>query len=58
MLTECQSRNIKVKQKQEGACAVQDCKGKANFGPILMSNDLTFKEPYLCDELRVATVPR
>ena len=26
---------------------------KLNLGPILMSNDLTFKEAYLCDELRV-----
>ena len=38
-----------MKQKQEGACAVPDCKGKPSFGPILMStNDLTFKEAYLC----------
>ncbi len=35
-------------QKQEGSCAVADCKGKASFGPILMPNDLTFKEAYLC----------
>ena len=48
MLTECPIRNIKMKQKQEGACAVPDCKGKPSFGPILMPNDLTFKEAYLC----------
>jgi hypothetical protein len=46
MLTECPIRNIKMKQKQ-GACAVPDCKGKPSFGPILISNDLTFKEAYL-----------
>jgi hypothetical protein len=28
---------------QEGVCAVPDCKDKPSFGPILMSNDLTFK---------------
>ena len=49
MLTECPIRNIKMKEKQEGACAVPDCKGKPSFGPILMPNhDLTFKEAYLC----------
>ena len=48
MLTEFPIRNIKMKQKQEGACAVPDCKGKPSFGPILMPNDLTFKEAYLC----------
>jgi hypothetical protein len=48
MLTECPIRNIKMKQKQEGSCAVSDCKGKPSFGPILMPNDLTFKEAYLC----------
>jgi hypothetical protein len=37
-----------MKQKQEGACAVPDCKGKPSFGPILVPNDLTFKEAYLC----------
>jgi hypothetical protein len=37
-----------MKQKQEGACAVPDCKGNPSFGPILMPNDLTFKEAYLC----------
>jgi len=37
-----------MKQKQEGACAVPDCKGIPSFGPILMPNDLTFKEAYLC----------
>jgi len=37
-----------MKQNQEGVCAVLDCKGKPSFGPILMSNDLTFKEAYLC----------
>jgi hypothetical protein len=37
-----------MKQKQEGACAVPDCKGIPSFGPILMHNDLTFKEAYLC----------
>jgi len=47
-LTECLIRNIKMKQKQEGACAVPDCKGIPSFGPILMPNDLTFKEAYLC----------
>ena len=47
-LTECPIRNIKMKQKQEGACAVPDCKGIPSFGPILMPNDLTFKEAYLC----------
>ena len=34
--------------KQEGSCAVADCKGKASFGPILIPYDLTFKEAYLC----------
>ena len=48
MLTECPIRNIKMKQNQEEACAVPDCKGKPSFGPILMPNDLTFKEAYLC----------
>lgn len=48
MLTECPIRNIKMKQKQEGACAVPDCKGIPSFGPILMPNDLTFKETFLC----------
>jgi hypothetical protein len=48
MLTEFLIRHIKMKQNQEGACAVPDCKGKPSFGPILMSNDLTFKEAYLC----------
>jgi hypothetical protein len=48
MLTEFPIRNIKMKQKQEGACAVPDCKGKPSFGPNLMPNDLTFKEAYLC----------
>lgn len=37
-----------MKQKQEGSCAVPDCKGKASFGPILMPTDSTFKEAYLC----------
>ena len=37
-----------MKQKQEGACTVPDCKGIPSFGPILMPNDLTFKEAYLC----------
>ena len=41
-------RNIKMKQKHEGACAVPDCKGVPSFGPILMPDDLTFKEAYLC----------
>jgi hypothetical protein len=44
MLTEFLIRNIKMKQNQEGVCAVPDCKGKPSFGPILMPNDLTFKE--------------
>jgi hypothetical protein len=48
MLTECPIRNIKMKQKQEDAFAVPDCKGKPSFGPILMPNDLTFKEAFLC----------
>ncbi|MGA9149040.1 MAG: hypothetical protein WBZ36_00575 [Candidatus Nitrosopolaris sp.] len=48
MLTEFLIRNIKMKQNQEGVCAVPDCKGKPSFGPILMPNDLTFKEAYLC----------
>ena len=48
MLTEYPIRKIKMKQKREGACAVPDCKGKPSFCPILMSNDLTFKEAYLC----------
>jgi hypothetical protein len=48
MLTEFPIRNIKMKQKQEGACAVPDCKGIPSFGPILMPNDLTFKEAHLC----------
>jgi hypothetical protein len=48
MLSECPIRNIKMTQKQEGACAVPDCKGIPSFGPILMPNDLTFKEAYLC----------
>ena len=35
--------------KTRSACVVPDCKGKASFGPILMSNnDLTIKEAYLC----------
>ena len=34
--------------KSRSVCAVPDCKDKPNFGPILMSNDLTFKEAYLC----------
>ena len=37
-----------MKQKQEDACAVPDCKGKPSFGPILMPNDLTVNEAYLC----------
>jgi hypothetical protein len=37
-----------MKQKQEDAGAVPDCKGKPSFGPILMPNDLTFKEAFLC----------
>jgi hypothetical protein len=37
-----------MKQHQEGVCTVPGCKGKPSFGPILMSNDLTFKEVYLC----------
>jgi hypothetical protein len=37
-----------MKQKQEGACAVPGSKGIPSFGPILMPNDLTFKEAYLC----------
>ena len=42
-----------MKQKQEGACAVGDCKVKPIFGPILMPNhDLTFKEAYLCAECK------
>jgi hypothetical protein len=41
-------RNIKMKQKHEGVCAVPDCKGIPSFGPILMPHDLTFKEAYLC----------
>jgi hypothetical protein len=48
MLTQFPIRNIKMKQKQEASCAVPDCKGKPSFGPILMPNDLTFKEAYLC----------
>jgi hypothetical protein len=36
-------RDIKMKQ-----CAVPHCKGKPSFGPILMPNDLIFKEAYLC----------
>ena len=48
MLTEFPIRNIKMKQKQECACAGPDCKGIPSFGPILMPNDLTFKEAYLC----------
>ena len=47
-ISECPIRNIKMKQNQEGACAAPDCKGKPSFGPILMSNDLIFKEAYLC----------
>jgi hypothetical protein len=47
-LTECPIRNIKMKQKQEGACVVPYCKGIPSFGPILMPNDLTFNEAYLC----------
>ena len=41
-------RNIKMKQKHEGACAVPDCKDVPSFDPILMPDDLTFKEAYLC----------
>jgi hypothetical protein len=37
-----------MKQKHEGACAVPDSKGIPSFGPILMPDDLTFKEAYLC----------
>ena len=37
-----------MKQKHEGACAVPDCKGIPSFGPILMPDELTFKEAYLC----------
>ena len=37
-----------MKQKNECACAVPDCKGMPSFGPILMPQDLTFKEAYLC----------
>ena len=48
MLTECPIRNIKMKQKQEDAGAVPDCKGKPSFGLILMPNDLTFKDAFLC----------
>ena len=47
MLTECPIRNIKMKQKHEGTCAVPDCNGIPSFGPILMPDDLTFKA-YLC----------
>jgi hypothetical protein len=41
-----------MKEKQEDVCAVPDCKGKPSFGPILMFNDLTFKEAYLCVECK------
>ena len=44
----CSIRNIKMKQKHEGAGTIPDCKGIPSFGPILMPDDLTFKEPYLC----------
>ncbi len=53
MLTECPIRNIKMKQKQERACAVSECKGNPSFGPVLMPNyDFTFKEVYLCVECK------
>ena len=53
MLTEFPKRNIKMKQKQERACAVSECKGKPSFGPVLMPNyDFTFKEAYLCIECK------
>jgi hypothetical protein len=41
-----------MKQKQEGACTVPDCKGKPSFGPILMPNDLAFKEAYSCGDCK------
>ncbi|MFZ0514279.1 MAG: hypothetical protein WAM14_21930 [Candidatus Nitrosopolaris sp.] len=53
MLNERPIRDIKMKQKQERACAVPECKGKPSFGPVLMPNHgLIFKEAYFCVECK------
>ncbi|MGC2668597.1 MAG: hypothetical protein FIO02_10355 [Nitrosopumilales archaeon] len=53
MLNECPDRDIKMKHKQERACAVPECKGNPSFGPVLMPNhSLTFKEAYFCIECK------
>jgi hypothetical protein len=52
MLNECPDRDIKMKYKQDRACAVPECKGNPSFGPVLPNHTLTFKEAYFCIECK------